>query len=249
MSKSFKFFCPYCQQKYEIETQYIGWEVQCQSCGNTITVPNPEQNDDYKAEFLEAVELLEFHEAITDASAVAELYDLASDCCDANELINWIEQNRPELVSKKYARAGAEFIDQGKREFQERIFRVCQKIFPPPPGDVKMTQEQIRELYDLGFTAIQYIAGKSRFQAQYIINYWKALKEYFDVLASSFYDEFYSQDFTPSDGDFFAGFEESGQALHAYRTRNGIRCHACGYEGAEKRGRCPVCRTEICEIS
>ena len=252
MAEEFKFCCPYCGQKYDVDAQYIGWTLTCQSCSKEITIPSPEDNEgDDKESFFDAVENLEDNEAITDGDAVKREYgEIPEDVReDANSLINWIERNRPELVSVKYSRAGSEFIEAGQEEFKERIVSVCENIFPAPAGDIPITREQIRELYDLGFTAIHYIAGKSRYQAQYIINYWTALKKYFDILAESFYDDFYALGVTPCKGEFFTEFEESGQALHAYRTRAGIRCHACGYAGPEKRGRCPVCGTKIQEIS
>lgn len=253
MSENFKFCCPYCGQKYDVDVQYVGWTLTCQSCSKEITVPSPDDNEDAEDReyFFDAVENLEDHEAITDGDAVKREYGEIPESVreDANSLINWIEKNRPELVSVKYSRAGSEFVEAGQEEFKERIVYVCEHIFPAPVGDPPMSREQIRELYDLGFTALQYIAGKSRYQTQYVINYWTALKEYFDILSESFYDDFFVMGVIPRKGKFFAGFEESEQALHAYRTRTGIRCHACGYEGSDKRGRCPVCGTKIQEIS
>jgi DNA-directed RNA polymerase subunit RPC12/RpoP len=38
---TFKFYCIRCGQKLQVQTTWVGKEVNCSTCGNRITVPEP----------------------------------------------------------------------------------------------------------------------------------------------------------------------------------------------------------------
>jgi len=246
MDSTFKFTCPHCRQKYEVETQYSGQTVTCQSCAETFVIPSPPVDD--RDEFLEAVEDLEFHDAVTDGDAIRREYDRIPDDSryGATLLINWIEENRPELLSEKYKRDSAKFVELAVDDFKTRIVLMVEGLFPPPSGDAPATEEQMARLRDLGFDVTEKIAGKTESQVRYMTAYWEALKEYLDVLMQSYYEDYFASECAPEEGKILAGFDDSPYALKAFYKNDGsIRCHGCGYEGQDEKRRCPICGAKV----
>jgi len=177
---------------------------------------------------------------------------------DQSSFVNWIEENKPEYLSVKYKKASDIFLQRIVEEFKMKIIISVENVFLAPSGDHEMTKRQVHELQDIGFVAIDKLSGKtSSSQIFFIIEYWKALKEYMDMVALNFYDTFAEHDVNEiSSMSFLDGFESSEYSLKAYFKADGtIRCHACSYEGKPKKQwfknifSCPVCHAPVKKIN
>lgn len=121
-------------------------------------------------------------------AAYGTIAEEADDEEDSQEILNWLADNMPDVLTKKYSDALQKYIAAIQEEFTVEMVQFISQCPPATTGDIPCDNRQIglAEYYGIDRNIIQ---KYSYAEAEKILNEWQARKQNADFCVENFYSE------------------------------------------------------------